>query len=149
MKESLCRRTAFWKWHSSTSFCKMVFSWVSCCTLAFIPLRARASALLLCFKETLIVEELSVRDREVSHTISIQGLIPASSVIILLPLPRIASVRLRSLQLNSRTQSQHYNSFQQQKSPDNSSKSLIITCNTSDRHSILSGSCSASYCFNS
>lgn len=92
-KESLCRSTAFWKWHCFTSFCKMVFSWVSRCALAFSALRARANALLFCFRETFIVEELSVRNRAVSHTIGIQGLIHNPPLIIILSLPRPAFLR--------------------------------------------------------
>lgn len=90
----------------------MVFSWVSRFALAFSALRARARALLLCFREILIVEELSVSDREISYRISIQCLIHAPSLITLLPLPRIAFLRLLYNSI-APTQDQQFNSLQQ------------------------------------
>lgn len=58
-KESWCCSTASGSGRCFTSFCKMVF-WVGCCASAFSALRARASALLLYFGETLLVEELII-----------------------------------------------------------------------------------------
>jgi hypothetical protein len=55
------RRKVFSKFSFSTSFCNCIFSVVILREFSFSLLRARANALLLCFREILKIEELSAK----------------------------------------------------------------------------------------